>query len=336
MTSKHYLSRDQVLRLPYVEFVPDDGRVVNLSSFYDHIACDWHLYLPVAPGQLGRIAGGETVEGHYYAVTPQDPSRDLELPLGTLITQHLSFPGPLQELAKLENDVCHCAAILEKYHLLWTSKSTLKGSATSLVESELEYLLFLLRSFYDIMQSIVSTLTRRIILPDGTGRKMVQDLPNSFADVALKGDLPRSAEQINAKWQVPESLANWYFGEAPFFGILRNLRDEIAHRGANPPMIFQHEWGFAISPMDPPWNQFDEWPVERRCDGRLGSLRALFARFISHTVQSTTRLTSAMGRAVRIPVGMLKKDVRLFIRSPFGARLVSLEAVRKQPWEGLE
>lgn len=333
-TTFNGFGREQLLQLPCVEVVPDDGRVVSLCAFYDHINGAWHLYLPVSPGQLGRIAGGETVLGSYYAAVPHDCNRDLELPLSTMLRKYLAFSDALRELAKLESDIHRCAAILEKYHLLWKSGPTPRGYGSLLVESELEYLLFLLRSLYDILQAIARVLTRRFV--DSSGRRVARELPDSFADVALKGAVPRSADEIRHKWKVPEKLADWYVHEASFFQILRDLRDAIAHQGENSPNVFRLECGFAVDPAGTPWNQFDAWPGDRRWQGRLGSLRALFVWLIGHAIQSTTRFSEAICGVAPLPTGILRTDVRVFIRNPFGARLISLEDMLTQPWEGLE
>jgi hypothetical protein len=89
-----------------------------------------------------------------------------------------------------------------------------------------------------------------------------------------------------------------------------------------------------VNPSESPWTDFDEWPAERLWDARLGSMRALFLRLISHSVQSTNRLALALEQLAPLPPAMFKNGVKLFLRSPFSALLISLEQTRANPWEG--
>ena len=324
------VSGEEALKLPYLKLTPNDGRMVTLKAFFDHLSREWHLYLPVAPGQLGRVAGGMVFHGSYLAASAEAPDRDLEFPLGTLIAQHLSFPEVVHQLGKLENDFHRCAAVLEKYLLFWTAEPDAAGSGFWVL-TEFEYLLFLLRALYDVMQALVREVCCLIKL-DGT--RVVRNLPASFADVALKEGHSASVELIEQRWKLPSALANWYFGEAPFFRLLRKLRTATAHLGLDPPAPFRIEWGFAVNPSEPPWIDFDQWPNERLWNARLGSMRALFLGLISHAVQSANRLAGALEQVAPLPPSMLKNDVKLFLRSPFGAQLVSLEQTRANPWEG--
>ncbi|MBI1983016.1 MAG: hypothetical protein HYS61_02325 [Acidobacteria bacterium] len=327
--------KDQLKKLPYLQHIPDDGRIVSLQSYYDHETSDWHLWLPVRPGELGRIAGGEVVTGSYYAVAPADPSRDVELPLGTLLTMRLSFAPALLQFGKLENDVHRCAAVLEKYHLFSAMRGDKSTHASLLVVSELEYLLMLLRSLYDVLQGVVGAVATKLIHLDGTERRVTRQLPSSFADVALLGEEFRALDEMESRWGIPAALGRWYQYEAQFFRELRELRDGISHQGRSPPTVYSLDWGFAITPSEPPWNRFDEWPVDRLWDGRLGSLRSIFAGFIVHSLQACTRFASVLDSIVQLPPP-LHDGLRFYLRSPFGHRLVKLEDMRKQPWEGLD
>ncbi len=81
--------------------VPEDGRAIPLLTYFDHVARDWCLYVFIRPGELGRMAGGEVFSGSYVAHERADPASDLELPLGTLLVQHLSFTQIITALQKL-------------------------------------------------------------------------------------------------------------------------------------------------------------------------------------------------------------------------------------------
>src|SRR3954452_10079156 len=96
---------DQLSKLPYVSKRPTDGRGVYLTSYWDHENREWIFYMEVQPGELGRIAGGQPVRASYYGKEAAEPSRDLALPLSTLVLRQLSFPSLMGPLHSIEADI---------------------------------------------------------------------------------------------------------------------------------------------------------------------------------------------------------------------------------------
>jgi hypothetical protein len=323
----------EIRRLPFVDNAPRDGRNIVLESYFDSDAREWHLYLEVEEGQLGRIAGGEPVYGGYLSKIPADPSRDIELPFATLITQHLSFPKVHGRLKAVENDFHQCAAIMEKYQRFWLRRAESGFHTNLLVASELEYLLLLMRSLYDLIHAIVAEIAQMLVALDGTNRRPARQLPDSFNSVVMNGNQFRSGDEIVAKYGLPLAVADWYVLEAPVFRELRRLRDGIAHHGRTVPTIFELPEGLAFDATDPTWREFTLWPPERRVREKFGSVRALFAGVILNALSSTTEFEKALRRSVQLPPAV-GNDIKSYIRSPFGAHLVALPEVFSSPWEG--
>jgi hypothetical protein len=205
---------DEIAKLPWLVTVPTDGRIVPLQNYFEVATRDWHLYVEHEPGKLIRLADGEAISGAYYGKGPADSIRDLEFPLGELVTQYLSFQGVLGALALLDNDVHRFAAILEKYELMWRHRKDSHLMASHLVESELEYLLLLLRSFYDCLQNVIRNICSRLYWPGDPPRRVAKDLPASFRAVVLAEKEIRDASQIAARFEIPSPLAEWYRSEA--------------------------------------------------------------------------------------------------------------------------
>jgi hypothetical protein len=160
---------------------------------------------------------------------------------------------------------------------------------------------------------------------------VVEDLPLSFADVVISGGSIRTEAELQERYGLPVDLASWYVSEAEFFRVLRLIRNGIAHEGSSAPVVFELPCGFAISPTEWPWTEFDEWPRERLWGGKLGSLRSAFIAFILHSLHASSRFAELISRSVRLlpPI----TDRRLFVRSPFGHWLVELDRMRLKPWE---
>ncbi len=287
--------------LPYVTRVPEDDRIVPVVAFFQAEANDWHLYVRHSGTELIRLADGEVIDGSYLATAPADSKNDIEFPLATLILQRLSFSDVLGALGPLENDIHRCAHVLEKYQLFWRSNEGGHRSAPLLVESELEYLLFLLRSFYDGLQKVVRAAARHpLCKAEQPPRLAMQELPGQFSKVVMDGQNLRGARDLISTYGMYESLAGWYETEAPVFRVLKELRDGIAHHGSRPPVIFETEWGFAVDPSQEPWRRFNVWPEERFRKGRLGSLRRLVGRLILHALGTTSRLADSIRSSVSL------------------------------------
>jgi hypothetical protein len=329
----HTANIDELKKLPFVHHVPTDERRIFLQPYFSHESNDWHLYIPVGDGKLGRMAGGEPVFGGYISPDPADAIRDFELPLATVITQHLSFPELLGRLYQLESDVHHCASVLEKYHLISARRMEKPLHAGVLITSELEYLILLLRSLYDVLQYIVCGVAKRLLVPDPFPRGAKQ-LPGSFAEVVLQGDTPRTADEIAKRYCLPGPLADWYSAETPFFERLRGLRDGIAHHGRSVSTVFELPPGLAVNPSDPPWNDFDLWSAGDLHEGRFAPLRLLFASFILHAISTTNRFAQVLRDSVPLPPAV-GEGLRSFVRSPYGHWLAQIHNIRVQPWEGL-
>ena len=130
-----------------------------------------------------------------------------------MVLQHLSFPGVMPHLLAIQSDIQNCAATLEKYHLFWDIRSSGNSSrdAALLVQSELEYLLLLLRSLYDALQCTASAIARLFTSLNGS---KVDELPTSFRRMVMKDRALLSAADIAARWKIPHALAEWYEDEA--------------------------------------------------------------------------------------------------------------------------
>jgi|ERR1700687_2617927 len=319
----------EIGKLPHIKNVPRDGRAVPLMQFFDDKASEWHLYVMHDEEHLVRLLDGEPIIGDYLSHSPANGLTDLEFGLGTMIVQHLSFEEVLSTLSKLEDDLRNCGAVLRTYNLIWTTRGNqLDLAATQLVQAQFEYVVLLLRSYYDLLQMLVRDVWSRLKSRDPAAPHP-RKLPNSFRKMVLgEGGLIASAE-IGAIWGIPAPLADWYATEAPFFRKLRDIRDGIAHHGHQPPSVFTIDgWGFAIDTSREPW----VGKVHVR-ENSLGSFRAVFGGFIMHALQAATRLAMTIEQIIELPPA-LNEDLFVFVRSPVGAELTRLEGVLTQPWEG--
>ncbi len=327
------ISVSELEKVPYLVRMPTHGRAAVLRPFFEPESGEWHFYHPVRPGELGRIAGGEPVVGSYLARDAVEPHRDFPFALGTFVVRHISFPRVVEALDRLQGDVCRFAEVLAKYDLIAAHRSHKTFAVGQLLSSELEYLLLVIRSSYDLLQKVAKAASEVVKSVEDPGSRLISDLPDSFRKVVMSHGQVRTQQEIESRFNLPPELAAFYAEEAPVFERLRTLRDSIAHHGASPPTIFETADGAAILIADEPWSHFDIWSERRGASGQLGSARALFAHLVQHTLGMTARYVDAYSACIGVLPDMTD-ELHYFIRHPLGHRLVDLEALITSPWEG--
>lgn len=326
------IPKREIAKVPYISHIPNDGRTIFLLPYFDHGDRDWHLYMEVKPGELGRVAGGESVVGTYFSSKPVDPKRDIYFPLATLIVQHLSFPILAGSLHALELDFHNFAAILEKFLVISLQPKPKRNGASLLVSTELEYLIIVIRSVYDLLQKLAKYASALIKTVETPHKPMVKELPDSFARIALDGDRLRSQDEIMSHYQLPSPLACFYAEEALYFKHLRDLRIAIEHHGKSQRLIFDLNDGMAVSIEESPWSMFPIWKQEMLRNNKLGPLRAIFAHLILHTIEMTTRYATAYKSCISVPEAIAPGNY-LYLRNYFSSHLVNLKDTISNPWE---
>lgn len=323
--------------LPYFRNIPKDGRIAFLNPMFDEKNNDWILLFPVKPDKLQRLAVVEPILTCYMGFQPADPSKDFELPLGTFVIQHLSFPGVLGALFAIETDFHNCSAVLEKYLLVTLQDKSQRGGMSLLLRTELEYLVSTIRSIYDQMQKLSKHASALVVNLEEPGRRLIASLPDSFSDIVLHGDQLRMVEEIRDKFRLPPALADFYASEAPYFKWLRELRVAIEHHGQTISTIFDLDEGAAISIQDNPWNSLPVWDKKEyiRHD-HLGSLHAVFVFLVAQAIEMTTRYINAFINSVNVIPQAIEPGMKVYIRNHFSHHLVALNNTIDSPWERLK
>lgn len=323
---------EEAKKLPYVKHLPKDGRAISNYSFYDHENKDWVRHIALGNGKLSRIAGGKVIYGGYLASKPENPEKDLIFPLSTFLIQHLSFREIINVLLGLEDDFHNCSSILQKYLLISLLPKEQRDGAGQLLLVELEYLLIVIRSLYDLLQKISKFAAALIRSLDEPHNRIVAELPDSFAKVVMHGSHRRSKDELIQRYQLPPPIAEFYVAESEHFQWIRDLRDEIEHHGKSPRLIFDIEDGMAIKADEAPWSFLPIWRPELLRQNGLGSLRAVFLYLISKALELTTRYVRAYSSCIKVPPA-IGPGYMFYIRDYFSHHLVDLLSSLNNPWE---
>jgi hypothetical protein len=319
--------------IPYLTHIPRDGRSLLLQPWYDVDSAAWHNYWQINPGEFIRMQIVGFTCGIYYATKPFAPD-DLEVPLANLIAQHLSFPTVAEALYSLIDDVHLLSATMEKLELLRTlSLSKDEKISSFLVETELEYLFTLIRSMYDVLQTIAKGIGKVLVKADG---RPIKQLPDSFADIALYDNTPRTFDNLQTKYELPPPLAKFYVAESVRFLLIRQIRTELEHRGKRLPSVFVTEQGFGISTKwhNTSWSNLDVWKMHELQPNDIGSVRAL-AAFLSESFLNTINnfeqsLRNTIAPALLPPA--VSNGNNIYLTNPSVGRLLNLASIYKDPW----
>jgi hypothetical protein len=312
------------------------SRTVNLMPFWD--GTDWHLWLPTADGLVeGKVTG--VVVGDYVAKSPAEGS-DLFIPFVHLMWQRASWP----EICPLIN------AIGDRFHKMGTSVAKLRqffqgrldlppSAPASFASTELEYVLVVTRSVFDLLQEIVSRIwNKRIQLIDHTAeaRRRARALPETFSRIVLADKKrPKSAEQIENRYGLPYRLSTVYANIGPFFSQLRDARDNVVHGGQDIGLVYDTERGFCINPKIQPFSSFDCWRPEHYYNENIASVLPWIATVILQTIQACNALTEAFASAIQLPPE-IAPGYRVFVRGPHNEILAETLQVPSgtSPWWG--
>jgi hypothetical protein len=328
----------RINEIPQLSSIPNDGRVVMLQPWFDTVEAKWHDYAQVESGDLIRFTIEGMLSGIYYARGPASQA-DLCVPLFTLVAQHLSFPEVAEPIYQLVSDLQLMSASIEKLTLL-REVPVSSGARSFLVETELEYMFMLVRSTYDLLQSVVKHIAALMRASDGKAA-VKKILPDSFADVALTSTsrpnekVPRTLDELQTRYSLPAALASFYVRQSPLFNQLRMIRDGIGHRGKTLPLIFETERGFGISvDGSSTWSSLEVWKQHPHLPNQIGSVRALGAFLAKTVLDLLLNLEVALRKTISpalLPTAVSEGNL-IFMTNPFIRNLSGVDDILASPW----
>jgi hypothetical protein len=296
------LAFEELKKLPYLDLSALDDRTVKLMPLWD--GTDWHMWFNTPVGLIkGKIV--DTTESDYVAQSAARPS-DLFIPFIHIMWQHASW-----------GEICPLIiAISEDFHNMGTSVAKLKHfhefrkqignrGAHKFALTELEYLVTLCRSTFDLLQEMIASIWKtrvRLVSETAEAFRRAHSLPKTFSKMVLhEKEQLRNAAEIEAEFGLPKPLAEAYERFAPFFSELRRIRDRIMHGGSGFGTIFETERGFCVNPKTQPFNTFENWRPEHYYNENITSVLPWIADTIVKTIEACNRLISAFGSVVQLP-----------------------------------
>jgi len=318
-------------QIPYLASDVLGDRTLFLMPFWD--GTNWHHWFPIEGGKLIKAAIADTVQSHYVAKEAAFET-DLWVPFIDFLWQRASWREIFPLILALCEDFHNLATCTAKIrHFFWTLNAISSPSlATSFVETELEYIIILARTIFDILQETMAiTWNDRIELLDSKAeaQRKKHKMPATFSKmVFLNKTRLKTADEIVAMYALPQSLVEVYLRHATFFSSLRMARDRVIHSGSAISTIFVTEKGFCIDPRNPIFAEFDIWNESHKYNENLSSILPLIANIIFHTMMACNDLLSAFSHQIQFPPE-IAPEYKIFIRNPNNDALLDLFKVYK-------
>lgn len=309
------------------------GRTVNLMPMWD--GQDWHLWIHTPQGFIdGKVI--EAVEGDYVAKVAAKQS-DLFVPFIHLMWQQASWPEICPLTIAISDDFHNMGTSVAKLRHFFDSRRKLPPNSLSrFARSELEYLIMICRSVFDLLQEIIAILWTKIELNNefAEKRRRSTKLPTTFSRLLLDNkERPRTAAELESKYGLPGPLAAQYVKHAGFFCDLRKSRDRIVHGHGSSTHIFDTEQGFCVSPQTAPFSSFQGLRSEHHYNEHIVSVLPWLANTILQTIDACNGLVGAFAATIRLPPE-IAPGYRILVRGPHNDALVGLLAVHSggSPW----
>ena len=316
-------SFEELAKIPYLDRSVVGERSLLLMPLWED--AKWHQWVIIEDGKLLQIQVVDAARSNYVAKVPAKEG-DLCIPLVEFLWQHANWP----EVSRLILSLC------EDFHLLGTSAAKLRHlfvtreSANSLlvgsfVQTELEYLLTVSRSVFDLFQEIIATLWNgriRLLDPAAEKKRRQRKLPTTFSDVVLKAEVVRTPEEIIDRFGLPEPMAKQIVQQARLFTYVRKWRDRIVHGGSSVDIVFVTDSGFCVSPTHKAFQDFN-WQAGHHFNEAIVSLLPWVAHIVWETIEACTQLMMSFAQCVAFPPPCAP-GYRVFLRDPVNEELIRL------------
>ena len=308
------------------------GGFISTAMFY--VEGTWRSWLPIDEhGKLVEMHAWPA-ESFYWADQAEEPD-DFSLPFLSIVAQHLNLWSVRHAFSGLQDDFFNLGASLHKFELIHREGGP---GASRLAATEVEYLMMLCRSIFDLLQEVLCGIWKVIALVGSDGEidpnAHKRQLKKTFSDMALRADAARTAEELTRTFGLPRPIAECYERHAPIFVKLRKFRDDIVHRGRDVKTIFHTEYGFAIQRQLGPFD-LKIWRHDEVRENDLAPLMPALGLLVHGTMTACNDFAHAVVSCIRLPPEIAPGLV-LLMRGYFnGVLLAALKDAEARIADGL-
>lgn len=255
----------------------------------------YHIWL-LRGSEYIHVSPVDLAVSDYFSKTAASPE-DIFSPFVDFMWQRCRHSKALKCMTGITQDMYNLSACLRKLEI-YHGFGKKEIGVSRFVITEIEYIVGVCRSQYDILQHIAHYLWESVSLNDKTKKK--KTLPKSFMDM-IGEKACHSAGDLQKKYCLGPKWAGFYSNEADFFLKLRKFRNDIEHGGLTPETIFNTPKGFAVQADSKIFSEFGDsvWKEETFLENRLAPLKPVLAHIISTTLATMLRFAESISKEIK-------------------------------------
>lgn len=257
MSSVNDMSKGSIVTLneiPFFNLSQAGGKFLRTLSFF--VGGEWRIWFSLGDGRYVE-SHGWPAEGCYFGEVSERET-DVYLHFIDFIAQKASYTEISRAFNGLYDDYFNLSSSLAKISHIHKTKDVLGHGDARMVVTEVEYFFSICRSMIDLFQEIACELWGKLTLyVDFLPEK--KPLRKSFREMVLYKGRLTNKEELQARFGLPESWANFYLKHAEFFLQIRKFRDNIVHNGSQVQTIFSGEHGYLVNLNFKPFGDMQVW-----------------------------------------------------------------------------
>lgn len=329
------IAREELRKLPYLDPDASDGsRLVSIAPYWN--GQRWHVWVP-HEGRLIEMHPRDAMQTNYLAKEPASET-DVLIPFVDFMWQRAGWAGLERRVEAIEEDFRAMAASGAQVRAAFDGRKALgTGVAASFAATQIEHLVTVARSVFDLLQETIRKLWGSCVelrAPPAEAKRKARALPEKFASMVLvEKSRTKTAREIEDAYAIPSALAEEYARQAPFFASLRGFRDDVVHGLTRTPFVFETDRGFCVNPAQRPFRDFAGWTEAHRFNDNLVSIVPWIAHVVLRTIEACGALILALATQIRFPPEMAPGH-RVFMRAENNRALIHLAEVANggSPW----
>jgi hypothetical protein len=221
---------EELQKVDYLDLSQLDGRTVKLMPLWD--GTQWHMWMNTEAGVF-KVDIVDTIESDYIAKAAAKET-DMFIPFVHLMWQHLSWREVCPLIHAISDDFHNMGTSVAKMrHFFDYRRSMPPNSSIRFVRTELEYLVILARTIFDLLQEVISLVWKHHVMlfdQQAEGYRRRRALPETFSKLVFKEkERLKTSAEIEQQYGLPHRLAEQYGKVGPFFSQLRRARERVVH-----------------------------------------------------------------------------------------------------------
>lgn len=309
---------DLLAEIPYLDHPSLPGRFLSSLLFFDE---DWHCWIIAGvedDRKLMKVKAWPS-EGWYFAREAVE-ANDLLLASIDFTGRVACYCEVQKAVGAIRDDVLNLSASLAKLDYLQGARARIPHGLSRMAATEVEYIVLVCRSLFDLFQEILAKLWKRVHLLEP--RVIKKPFKDSFARMITSNGQLLTNEQISARFGLPLELANCYGRAASIFLELRRFRDNIVHHGSQLQHIFEGDGCFLIASCFQPFRDMVLWDESERRPNDLVPLLPAVETLIFRTLTVCDDFCIALARHIQFPPPTVP-GMQLFLRGHFNSQLIA-------------